>query len=207
MPPIRYRQKNALETLGAAPASLSLKRTPIHINPEWRDCAAALQLATESTEALVDPKRRDESIEQLAGMDPAMARDPHAATHLTTSANVIETGTKANVVADRAVAEVWQGIAVVVETVHCHRNPSPTLIPVATDARCWRTPGTVAYGVGLFNDHSGLPEGADLFHGNDERVSVKSVRRTTHLYTVVLDTIWATDTRGSNVELMKEGRP
>ena len=56
---------------------------------------------------------------------------------------------------------------------------------VATDARFWRKRGTVAYGVGLYDDRMDFPEMLALFHGHDERVSVESVGRTTRLYTEI----------------------
>ena len=62
---------------------------------------------------------------------------------------------------------------------------------VATDARFWRARGTVAYGVGLFDERMSFSEMLDLFHGHDERVSIESVERTTALYEVVLERFYA----------------
>ena len=166
--------------------------------------------------------------------DPALARYIHAATHLTISSNVLHAGTKTNVVADRAHAEIdirglagmdrefvdshlrkamgsasdhveivpvmdgkatisatgnhlWAAIADAVEELDGHRNLVPTLTTVATDARFWRARGTVAYGVGLFDDRMTFSEMTTLFHGHDERVSVESVARTTGLYERALE--------------------
>jgi len=58
---------------------------------------------------------------------------------------------------------------------------------VGTDARFWRVRGTVAYGVGLYDDRMDFSEMLSLFHGHDERVSVESVVRTTDLYHEVLE--------------------
>ena len=55
-----------------------------------------------------------------------------------------------------------------------------------TDARFWRAKGTVAYGVGLYDDALGFGEFLSLFHGHDERVSVESVELTTTLLTSIL---------------------
>ncbi len=57
----------------------------------------------------------------------------------------------------------------------------PTLIPVATDARFFRARGTVAYGVGLFDERVTFGDLLAMFHGNDERVSVESLRLTAEL--------------------------
>jgi acetylornithine deacetylase/succinyl-diaminopimelate desuccinylase-like protein len=163
-----------------------------------------------------------------------MARYIHAATHLTISPNVISAGTKTNVIADKAHAEVdirglpgmdrdfvdahlrkamgtasdhieivpvmdceptvssvgntlWDAIGDAVEELDGHRNLAPTMMTVATDARFWRPKGTVCYGVGLFDDQMGFSEMLSLFHGNDERVSVAAVERTTLLYERVLE--------------------
>ena len=61
------------------------------------------------------------------------------------------------------------------------RRAVPVLMPGATDARFFRVRGASAYGVGLFDDRVSFSEFLSLFHGNDERVSVRSVERTTDL--------------------------
>jgi acetylornithine deacetylase/succinyl-diaminopimelate desuccinylase-like protein len=81
---------------------------------------------------------------------------------------------------------LWAAIADSVEAIEGHRNLLPTLMTVATDARFWRVKGTVAYGVGLYDDRMDFSEMLSLFHGHDERVSVTSVARTTDLYHQVL---------------------
>ena len=61
------------------------------------------------------------------------------------------------------------------------RRAVPILTPAATDARFFRARGAAAYGVGLFDDRVSFSEFMSLFHGHDERVSVRSVERTTSL--------------------------
>ncbi len=82
---------------------------------------------------------------------------------------------------------LWEAIAESVNALEGHRNLIPTMMTVTTDARFWRARGTIAYGVGLFDDRIGFSELLSLFHGNDERVSIESVERTTLLYTEILD--------------------
>ena len=194
----------------------------------------SLGLGPESVQRLCDVDQLDDEIDRIAVSDPALARYIHAATHLTISSNVLHAGTKTNIVADRAHAEVdirglagmdrdfvdshlrkamgsasdhveivpvmdgkatisatgnhlWAAIADAVEELDGHRNLVPTLATVATDARFWRARGTVAYGVGLFDDRMTFSEMTTLFHGHDERVSVESVTRTTALYERVLE--------------------
>ncbi|HXV70739.1 MAG TPA: M20/M25/M40 family metallo-hydrolase [Acidimicrobiia bacterium] len=81
---------------------------------------------------------------------------------------------------------LWDAIADTVEEMEGHRRLLPAIMNVATDARFWRKRGTIAYGVGLFDDRMDFSEMLALFHGHDERVSVESVRRTTSLYENVL---------------------
>ena len=81
---------------------------------------------------------------------------------------------------------LWEAISDSVQELEGHRNLLPSLMNVATDARFWRPKGTVAYGVGRFDDRMTFSEMLALFHGHDERVSVESVRRTTELYDHVL---------------------
>lgn len=61
------------------------------------------------------------------------------------------------------------------------RRAVPILMPGATDARFFRARGASAYGVGLFDERVSFSEFLSLFHGHDERVSVRSVERTTDL--------------------------
>ena len=81
---------------------------------------------------------------------------------------------------------LWEAIGDTVEEMEGHRRLLPAIMNVATDARFWRKRGTIAYGVGLFDDRMDFSEMLALFHGHDERVSVESVRRTTTLYEKVL---------------------
>lgn len=82
---------------------------------------------------------------------------------------------------------LWEAIADSVEVLEGHRNLLPTLMNVGTDARFFRKKGTIAHGVGLYDDRMSFSEMLALFHGHDERVSVVSVDRTTDLYRNVLE--------------------
>ena len=81
---------------------------------------------------------------------------------------------------------LWDAISDSIDDLDGHRNLLPSFMNVATDARFWRPRGTIAYGVGRFDDRMTFSEMLSLFHGHDERVSVESVRRTTELYDQVL---------------------
>ncbi|HEY5891564.1 MAG TPA: M20/M25/M40 family metallo-hydrolase [Acidimicrobiia bacterium] len=82
---------------------------------------------------------------------------------------------------------LWDVIADSVEVVEGHRNIFPTTMTVATDARFWRKKGTIAYGVGLFDDRTSFSEMLALFHGHNEKVSVGSVEKTTRLYVEIFE--------------------
>ncbi len=84
-------------------------------------------------------------------------------------------------------SHLWEVITDSVEQIEGHRRVMPAMMTVATDARFWRAKGTIAYGVGLFDDRMAFSEMLSLFHGNDERVSIASVEKTQRLYEEVLD--------------------
>jgi acetylornithine deacetylase/succinyl-diaminopimelate desuccinylase-like protein len=83
---------------------------------------------------------------------------------------------------------LWSAIADAADSIGGEGlRPIPTLIPVATDARFFRSRRTVAYGVGLFDDRIGFGEFLSMFHGDDERVSEVSLGLTAELYLRTLE--------------------
>jgi len=58
----------------------------------------------------------------------------------------------------------------------------PFLIVGATDARYFRAIGSVAYGAGLLSDRIPIDEFGRMFHGDDERVDLESLRLLTELW-------------------------
>lgn len=81
---------------------------------------------------------------------------------------------------------LWDAIVDGIEEHTGSRRVVPALMTVATDARYWRHRGTIAYGVGLYDERMSFGEFLSLFHGHDERVSLESVGRTTSLLQTVL---------------------
>jgi acetylornithine deacetylase/succinyl-diaminopimelate desuccinylase-like protein len=55
----------------------------------------------------------------------------------------------------------------------------------ATDARFFRRTGATAYGFGLFSQNLTYEDFASMFHGDDERVDVESLRLSTELWEAV----------------------
>lgn len=229
-----YGVDSAAGGLVAALHAITGTPTPMWVTEEWRSLVRWLGLDEETTEALTDVDRIDQTIELVAATDPLLARYIHAATHLTISANYLRAGDKANIIPDRATAVLdirtmpgmnrefvdehlrgsmgsnaegveivpvsndessvsstenllWDAIGDSIEELEGHRNIVPVLGTVATDARFWRRKGAVAYGVGIYDDGTSFSELQTLFHGDDERVSVESVHRTTALYERVLE--------------------
>ncbi len=65
---------------------------------------------------------------------------------------------------------------------------APAMTPAATDARFFRDRGVVCYGAGLFDDSVSFSEFLDMFHGNDERISVRSLHDTVAFLTRSIET-------------------
>ena len=81
---------------------------------------------------------------------------------------------------------LWESIGDALEATVGHRRLLPTLIPVATDARFFRRRGTLAYGVGVFDDRVSFGDLLSMFHGHDERVGEVSLGLTVnHLLATV----------------------
>ncbi len=105
--------------------------------------------------------------------------------------------------------EALGDLAGAVEVVHAHDDPSTassaetplwdalqrstarfyegsTIVPYltvgATDARFFRRTGVTAYGYGLFSTKMSLEDYGLMFHGDDERVDVESLRLSTELW-------------------------
>ena len=223
-----YQADNALEPMVAALGGLFSSPSPVAITDQWRRFVGSLELTGELGDRLTDPDQVDAAIDEVAVLDPRMARYFHSATHLTVSPNTLRAGMKANVIPDEAEAEIdlralpgmdrpfvdshlrkamgrdgagieivpisdfeatmsgasdllWRAIEESLWEETGVRRAVPILMPGATDARFFRVRGASAYGVGLFDDRVTFSEFLSLFHGHDERVSVRSVERTTDL--------------------------
>ncbi len=231
---VPYGTDNAIEPLVEGLSGLFTTEMPVDISQTWRDFVATLDVPGALAADLVDPDRIDGAIERLSADDPRMAAYVHACTHMTVSVNVVRGGVKANMVPDRAVAQIdvralpgqrrqdvdlhlkkamgsasdridiepvadfeanassigndlWDVIVDSIEDQTGSRRVVPTMMPATTDARFFRAKGSVAYGVGLFDDRVSFPDFLTMFHGNDERISVESLERTTRLMERILD--------------------
>jgi acetylornithine deacetylase/succinyl-diaminopimelate desuccinylase-like protein len=103
---VPYGSDNALAPLALALAGLFATPSPASVSAEWAEFVAGLAPAEPLRSELLDPDRIDAAIARLAAGSPGFAAYVHACTHLTVSPNVARVGGKANVIPDRAVAEV-----------------------------------------------------------------------------------------------------
>ena len=103
---IPYGADNALEKMVQALDGIISAPAPAAVTEEWLSFVEELGLDADSVQRLTDIDQLDEEIDRIAVDDPALARYIHAATHLTISSNVIKAGTKTNVIADKAHAEL-----------------------------------------------------------------------------------------------------
>lgn len=101
-----YGSSNALLPLARAVAALGTEPTPVSISGDWRVFVDALDVSARLKSDLVDPDRVDAAIDELALVDPHLARYAHACTHMTLTPTIVHGGEKANVVPDKAVASL-----------------------------------------------------------------------------------------------------
>ena len=100
----------------------------------------------------------------------------------------IEAVTEAGATSSVASGPLWDAIG---GAVGAEARLVPTMIPVATDARFWRSRGTVAYGIGLYDDSVAFGEFLGMFHGADERITEASLGLTADLIADVIGCLWS----------------
>ncbi|HEV3225903.1 MAG TPA: M20/M25/M40 family metallo-hydrolase [Acidimicrobiales bacterium] len=77
---------------------------------------------------------------------------------------------------------MWDSISRVTKTFYADSATVPFLTVGATDARFFRRAGATAYGFGLFSTALSLEDYGVMFHGDDERVDVESLRLSTEMW-------------------------
>jgi acetylornithine deacetylase/succinyl-diaminopimelate desuccinylase-like protein len=80
---------------------------------------------------------------------------------------------------------LWDTLARATRAFYAGSHLVPFLSVGATDARFFRRLGATAYGFGLFSDRMTFDEFGRMFHGDDERVDVESLRLSTELWEAV----------------------
>ena len=82
----------------------------------------------------------------------------------------------------RVDSPLWESLQKAVANPFPSARISPQMIVGFTDARVFRSMGSVAYGAGLFSPDLDGGDFSRRFHGNDERIDVESLRLTTRLW-------------------------
>ncbi len=77
---------------------------------------------------------------------------------------------------------LWDSLQRVTQAWYPGAELVPFMTAGATDARFFRRLGITSYGFGLFSRHLGFEDYAVMFHGDDERVDVESLRLSTELW-------------------------
>jgi acetylornithine deacetylase/succinyl-diaminopimelate desuccinylase-like protein len=77
---------------------------------------------------------------------------------------------------------LWDAMNRVCQRFYPGSSVVPSLMVGATDARFFRRTGATAYGFGLFSRRMEPNDYAAMFHGNDERVDVESLRLSTEMW-------------------------
>jgi len=80
---------------------------------------------------------------------------------------------------------LWDTLSRAGQAFYAGSHIVPMLSVGATDARFFRRLGTTAYGFGLFSRKLTFEEFGRMFHGDDERVDVESLRLSTELWEAV----------------------
>ena len=77
---------------------------------------------------------------------------------------------------------LWDTLQRVTDALTPGSKNIPFLTVGATDARFFRRAGSVAYGYGLFSERLSFDDYTTMFHGDDERVDIESLRLSTELW-------------------------
>ncbi|MBN2624817.1 MAG: M20/M25/M40 family metallo-hydrolase [Acidimicrobiales bacterium] len=80
---------------------------------------------------------------------------------------------------------LWHALERVTRAFYAGSHIVPMMSVGATDARFFRRLGTTAYGFGLFSQRLTFEEFGRMFHGDDERVDVDSLRLSTEMWQAV----------------------
>jgi acetylornithine deacetylase/succinyl-diaminopimelate desuccinylase-like protein len=80
---------------------------------------------------------------------------------------------------------LWDSLSRVTKQFYDGSATVPFLTVGATDARFFRRAGATSYGFGLFSTALSLEDYGVMFHGDDERVDVESLRLSTEMWEAV----------------------
>jgi len=150
--------------------------THLTITPTMLDAGVKMNVVPESGEGFVD-------VRKLPGQDEA-AVDDHLRKVLGPALYdeiEFEPFMEFPATSSSASGPLWDAIGDAAEDLTGSRSLVPAITPVGTDARFFRARGIPGYGVGLFDNQVTFAEMLAMFHGDDERVSERSVDLTTQM--------------------------
>ena len=98
---------------------------------------------------------------------------------------------------------LWDSLGRVTQAFYAGSHLVPMLSVGATDARFFRRLGTTSYGFGLFSRKLTFEEFGRMFHGDDERVDVESLRLSTEMWQALARDLLG----GLTVRPVDESRP
>ena len=77
---------------------------------------------------------------------------------------------------------LWDSLERITQAFYEGSKIVPFMTVGATDARFFRRLGTTSYGFGLFSTHLSFEDYGSMFHGDDERIDVASLRLSTDMW-------------------------
>ena len=77
---------------------------------------------------------------------------------------------------------LWDSLRRATEALVPGSTTAPFIQVGATDARFFRRMGTVAYGAGIFSPKISFGDFVSMFHGNNERIDVESIKLGTEFW-------------------------
>jgi acetylornithine deacetylase/succinyl-diaminopimelate desuccinylase-like protein len=80
---------------------------------------------------------------------------------------------------------LWDSLARITQEFYAGSRIVPYMTVGATDARFFRRRGITSYGFGLFSTNLSFEDYGTMFHGDDERVDVESLRLSTDMWGVL----------------------
>ena len=101
-----FATRNAMLPIARAAERLATEPSPVEVTPTWEAFVGAIDLPAGLASGLTDPEHIDDAILELSETSVGLARYAHACTHLTLSPNVLQAGSKANVIPDAGLAEI-----------------------------------------------------------------------------------------------------
>lgn len=157
--------------------------THLTITPTKFDGGVKINVVPEAAEAFVDIRRAPGQDE--ASVDSHLRKVLGPALYDEIEITPVMEEHAAN--SSPAEGVLWEAIGDAAEALTGSRLLAPAIVPVGTDARFFRQRGTVAYGVGMFDEHAEFGAMLSMFHGNDERVSEESLDLTTQMIGTTLE--------------------